>query len=218
MIKEICRKYRKWRRKRFIWKTYGNHTKYHFYSPQINIGDFSYGVPTVHPYDDNTRLTIGKYCSIAAGVQIILGGNHHTRWISTYAFYQETDIFSEWHKINNNSHHRGDVIIGNDVWIGRNVLILSGAEIGDGAVIGAGAVVAGKIPPYSIAVGNPARVIRHRFTPEQCGKLLQIRWWDWKPSKVNRFLSLICSSDIDKFISAVEAEEQNAHDGDRQIQ
>ena len=52
--------------------------------------------------------------------------------------------------------------IGKDVWIGANVTVLDGAHIGDGAVIGAGAVVKGSIPPYTIAVGTPARVIRDR--------------------------------------------------------
>lgn len=207
MIGEFLKKYRRWRLKRQTWAKYGNHTKYHLVGERYDIGDYTYGVPTIHSYDDKTRLIIGKFCSLAAGIQIVLGGNHHTEWLSTYAFYQETDSFPEWHNINNNSRHRGDVKIGNDVWIGRNALILSGAEIGDGAVIGAGAVVAGKIPPYSIAVGNPARVIKYRFTSSQCEKLLKIKWWDWDKNKINRLLSLICSSDIDQFISAVENEE-----------
>lgn len=212
MIKEFLRKYRQWHDKRQRWTKYGNHTKYHFIGERYNIGEYTYGVPTVHLYDDNTKLTIGKYCSLAAGIQIILGGNHHTEWVSTYAFYQETDSFPNWREINNNSVHRGDVIIGNDVWIGRNALILSGAQIGDGAVIGAGAVVAGKIPPYSIAVGNPARVIKQRFTPSICEKMLSIKWWDWETSKINRLLPLICSTDIERFISVAEGDQHFSHD------
>lgn len=52
------------------------------------------------------------------------------------------------------------VTIGNDVWIATGVLVLPGVTIGDGSVIGAGSVVAKDIPPYSLAVGNPCRVIR----------------------------------------------------------
>lgn len=52
--------------------------------------------------------------------------------------------------------------IGNDVWIGANCTILGGVTIGDGAVIGAGSVVTKDIPPYAIAIGNPARVLKHR--------------------------------------------------------
>ena len=54
------------------------------------------------------------------------------------------------------------IIIGNDVWIGARVIVLPGVNIGDGAVIGAGAVVTGNIPPYAVAVGNPAKVVRVR--------------------------------------------------------
>ena len=60
-------------------------------------------------------------------------------------------------------NHQGiakEVHIGKDVWIGGNVVILPGVTIGDGSVIGAGAVVTRDIPPYSVAVGAPARVIK----------------------------------------------------------
>ena len=122
------------------------------------------------------------------------------------SFYQETDTFPKWKEINNNSRCRGNVLIGNDVWIGRNALILSGSEIGDGAVIGVGAVVAGKIPPYSIAVGNSARVIKRRFAPQICDELLKIKLWNWDVEKINHFLPLICSCDVDKFLYAVKCE------------
>ncbi len=52
------------------------------------------------------------------------------------------------------------VTIGNDVWIATGVLVLPGVTIGDGCVIGAGSVVVKDIPPHSLAVGNPCRVIR----------------------------------------------------------
>ena len=55
------------------------------------------------------------------------------------------------------------VVIGNDVWIGGRVVILPGVTIGDGCIIGAGAVVSRDIPPYSVAVGVPAKVVRNRL-------------------------------------------------------
>lgn len=201
MLKKIIRKYLDWRRRCRVWKKYGNHTKYHLVDEQFSVGEWTYGVPVIHRYDNETTLKIGKFCSIAAGVQIILGGNHHMDWVSTYAFYQEIDKFDNW-KEERRYVLRGNVEIGNDVWIGRNALILSGAKIGDGAVIGAGAVVAGNIPPYSIAVGNPAKVIKYRFSPEQIGKLLLIRWWDWPDEKINESLPLICSPSVDEFIKS----------------
>lgn len=201
LIGRVFARFRRWKKKRDTWKKYRNLTRYHFDGDQYDIGDFTHGVPSVYSYDSETRLVIGKYCSIAAGVRIVLGGNHHVKWVSTYGFYQETESFPDWCKINDNYVLRGNVNIGNDVWIGRDALILSGSVIGDGAVVGAGAVVAGKVPPYSIVVGNPAKVIRYRFDDSQIEDLLKIRWWDWPVEKINRYLPYICSENIDRFIS-----------------
>ena len=60
-----------------------------------------------------------------------------------------------------------DVIVEEDVWIGAGVTLLSGTIIGRGAEVGAGSVCRGKIPPYSIVVGNPAKIVGYRFTPDQ---------------------------------------------------
>ena len=62
------------------------------------------------------------------------------------------------------------VIIGNDVWIGTRAIILSGVVIGDGAVIAAGAVVTKDIPPYAIVGGNPAKIIKYRFSDDEIKK------------------------------------------------
>lgn len=60
-----------------------------------------------------------------------------------------------------------DVIVDEDVWMGARVSLLSGVHIGRGAEIGTGAVVRGSIPPYAVVVGNPAKVVGFRFTPEE---------------------------------------------------
>jgi acetyltransferase-like isoleucine patch superfamily enzyme len=59
------------------------------------------------------------------------------------------------------------VVIGSDVWIGYGAVIMSGTSIGDSAVIGAGSVVTKDVPPNSIVAGNPGRVVRQRFSPEE---------------------------------------------------
>lgn len=206
IINRLFKRYSQWRKRCETWKKYGNHTRYHFEGPQFDIGEFSHGVPTVHAYDDETRLIIGKYCSLGAGISIILGGNHHTRWTSTYGFYQEQQHFPSWSKIGENYIKKGDVVIGNDVWIGRNATILSGANIGNGAVIGAGAVVAGSPPPYSIVVGNPGKVIGYRFSEAQIDSLQRIAWWNWPTQLIDKKLHLICSNDIDAFIDDCKRE------------
>ena len=68
--------------------------------------------------------------------------------------------------------------IGNDVWIGHDAFIAPGIKIGTGAVIAARAVVTKDVPPYAIAAGVPARIIKHRFNEETTSELLKSRWWD----------------------------------------
>ena len=57
---------------------------------------------------------------------------------------------------------RGDIVIQDDVWLGLNVSVMDGVTIGQGAIVGAGAVVTKDIPPYAVAGGVPAHVIRFR--------------------------------------------------------
>lgn len=70
-------------------------------------------------------------------------------------------------------------IIGNDVWIGFGATVLNGVTIGDGAIIAAGAVVTKDVPPYAIVGGNPAHVIKYRFSKEVVEKLLALQWWNY---------------------------------------
>ena len=70
------------------------------------------------------------------------------------------------------------------MWIGSYVIILDGVTIGDGAVIGAGSVVTKNIPPYAIAVGNPARVIKYRFDSERIKELQESDWYHWSIEKI----------------------------------
>jgi acetyltransferase-like isoleucine patch superfamily enzyme len=76
------------------------------------------------------------------------------------------------------------VKIGAGCWVGDNVTILEGVEIGDGAIVGAGSVVTRSVPPYAIAVGNPAKVMRYRY-PEEIVELIKpIDWWSWSDAKL----------------------------------
>jgi acetyltransferase-like isoleucine patch superfamily enzyme len=171
----------------------------------MSYGKYTYGTPTILWENSDAKLVVGNFCSIAGNVNIYLGGNHRTDWVSTYPFgHIHQNIFN----IFNGQGHpstKGDVIIGNDVWIGNNVTIMSGVTIGDGVVIANNSHVVKNIEPYSLVGGNPAKLIKYRFTPEQIEKLLEIKWWYWDDNNINKFTPLLCNNNIDQFIkSAVE--------------
>ncbi len=92
--------------------------------------------------------------------------------------------------------NRGLLKIGNDVWICENVFLVGGINVGDGAVILPGAVVTKDIPPYAIAGGIPAKVIRYRYDEETISFLLNLKWWDKDIEWLKDNWELLC--DIDK--------------------
>ena len=92
---------------------------------------------------------------------------------------------------------RGDTIIGNDVWIGQNATILPGVQIGDGAIIGANSVVGSDVAPYTIVVGNPARIVKKRFDEELISLLLRLKWWDKSIDTINSLIPILTNSNLD---------------------
>ena len=92
--------------------------------------------------------------------------------------------------------------IGNDVWIGSYATILSGVTVGDGAVIGAHSVVTENVPPYAIVAGNPARIVKMRFTETQIAGLLKVQWWDLPVEAIRQLIPLLSSEKVDELISA----------------
>jgi acetyltransferase-like isoleucine patch superfamily enzyme len=167
-----------------------------------STGKYTYGNPNVLWPNDDAKLVIGNFCSIAQNVNIYLGGNHRKDWVTTYPFGH---IHRSPFNIYNGAGHpatNGDVIIGNDVWISNDVTIMSGVTIGDGAIIANNSHVVKNVEPYSLVGGNPAKLIKYRFSEEQIEKLLQIKWWNWNDDKINQFTPLLCNPDIDQFIKA----------------
>ena len=146
------------------------------------------------------RLIIGKFCSIATGVKFMMGGTqgHNYEWIATYSLDFLDDDFDNYNLVAPKAQKsKGDTLLGNDVWIGAESMIMPGIQIADGAVIGARSLVTKNVGAYEIWGGNPARLIKKRFTDSDIQKLLKIKWWDWNLDKLKKNLAFIRSSDID---------------------
>lgn len=172
-----------------------------------SFGKYTYGDPEIRWKNQDAKLTVKNFTSIAANVIINLGNGfgHDTSFVSTYPFsFIHKDIFVVENKSRNT---RGDVVIGNDVWIGENVVIMSGVTIGDGAVIANNSHVIKDVEPFSICGGNPCQKIKYRFSTEQIERLVEIKWWDWPDEKICFYLPWICSSKVDEFLSRVEEKE-----------
>ena len=150
----------------------------------------------------NADIVVGKYCSIAANVQAVILADHQTEWITTYPFRKTWNLMTADNPVRRQNRH---IVIGNDVWIGSNSILLEETNIADGAVIGSYSVVHGYIPPYTIAVGNPCRPVKKRFSDKEVDQMLKIQWWNWPDGKVKEFAPLLCSPNIKEFLDAVNA-------------
>ncbi len=177
-------------------------------NPLISVGDYTYydDFEVVHNFERNVRyhfdfigdrLCIGKFCMIASDVTFIMNGaNHLIDSFSTYPFAIFGDSWGEA-MAGKEYPQKGDVTVGNDVWIGYKATIMAGVTIGDGAIIAAQAVVTKDVPPYTIVGGNPAQIIKKRFSDEQIALLLRLQWWHWDIEKITDNLQLLTSADWD---------------------
>ena len=168
----------------------------------VTIGEYTYGNPKIECWAPNDKLTIGKFCSIASNVTILIGMHHCISCGSTFPFCAIMGISPPNVEIEQATHE--ETIIGNDVWIGYDVLILSGVTIGDGAVIGAGAVVSKDVEPYSIVAGSPLRHLRYRFPKDVIKVLLEKKWWDLPDKKIEELVPYLIQTDIYKLVEKLE--------------
>ncbi|NLR93836.1 CatB-related O-acetyltransferase [Flammeovirga sp. SR4] len=180
----------------------------------IHVGEYSYYSDFKDPtkfLEENvlynfgfsgTSLHIGKFCAFADGVKIIMAdANHATEGITTFPFAIFGGKWSDELPITDYPFKKyDDIVIGNDVWLGKSVTVLPGVKIGNGAIVGSHAVVAKDIPPYSIAVGNPAKVIKQRFSEEKIAILEQLNWWDWPVKHIDQNITSLVKGDMDTII------------------
>jgi virginiamycin A acetyltransferase len=145
-------------------------------------------------------VTIGKYCAMGSHISII-SSNHKMNYANTHMGFQQKHGFVSL------VDRSEPIRIGHNVWVGDKVTILPGVSIGDGAVVGAASVVTKTIPPFSVAVGNPAKVKKMRFSNEVIESLLKIQWWNWSQEKIakNRLffetdLEAVSAADLNSII------------------
>lgn len=186
-------------------------------NPDIVIGDYTYhddpedsegferNVLYHFPFIGD-KLVIGKFCAIARGVKFVMNGaNHKLSGLSTYPF----QIFGGgWEKVMpkpGELPYKGDTVIGNDVWMGYEALVMPGVRIGNGAIVSSRSVVVADVPAYTVVGGNPAKVIRARFEPDDVAMLETLAWWDWPIEKVTAHLELIVAGDVHALKRAVDA-------------
>ena len=143
--------------------------------------------PDIYVGSGECGVSIGSFCSIAHHVSI-QESFHNPQRTTTYFFEKN---FLKEPPLSNSEVSKGHIHIGNDVWIGAGAQVLSGVTIGDGAIIGAGAVVTRDVPSYAIVAGNPASIIRYRFSPEMIEHLMDLEWWNWSEDKLKNNASYL---------------------------
>jgi virginiamycin A acetyltransferase len=151
---------------------------------QIDIGMYSYGC-----FDQNRiprGTLIGRYCSFAK-TAVIFNGNHGLDFLTTHPYLYNTNLGL----VINETIKRNRCVVSDDVWIGHNAIILPQVgSIGRGAVIGAGAVVTKNVPAYAVVAGNPAKLIKYRFSPKVIEKIESTEWWkneEWELKELMKF-------------------------------
>ena len=159
-------------------------------------------------WSDEYRILVGKYCSVGRDCNFFLHANHRIDWITTSSqlLGPVTPEIAEMHMKMGHPTCKGDIVVENDVWIGAKSTIMSGVKISNGAVVAANSVVTKDVPPYSIVAGNPAKIVKYRFSEDQIEKLLKLSWWNWDEQKIKENSSLLWSGDINNFVEIFSVE------------
>lgn len=192
--------------RRIMWKFLG--IKYYNYlknKNQVSLKDASWASMGKHSYDNgayvwrwykDSKLEIGKFCSIANDVHFICDSGYHTEsQITSFPLFHEILDKKDSVIVKGKSYivedikdklepSKLDIIIGNDVWIGNGVTILPNVTIGNGVTVLAGAIVSKDVPDYAIVGGVPAQIVKYKHGNEVIDKLNKIQWWNWSDAEI----------------------------------
>ena len=178
-------------------------------SPLIDVGEFTYYDDPEHPTEFETRnvlyhygperLVIGKFGAIGTGIRFIMNGaNHRMDGPSTFPFPIMGGTWAEHMDLIQGLPGRGDTVVGHDVWFGYRTTVMPGVRIGHGAIVASGSVVVDDVPDYGIVGGNPAKLIRTRYTEADVARLLDLAWWDWPTEHLTAHLRTVMSGSVDQ--------------------
>jgi acetyltransferase-like isoleucine patch superfamily enzyme len=177
----------------------------------VTIGRGTYGALNVKVYGTATSsepvIRVGNYCSIGPESLAIINGDHRLDWVTTFpirSVYGLDGAGEDGHPVRS-----GPLVIGHDVWIGARALLFGGTTIGHGAAIASGSVVTKDVPPYAIVAGNPARIVRSRFTEAEVTQLLDLRWWELPEAAVIELVDILSAPlDVELLASTIEAKRE----------
>ena len=175
-------------------------------SGEISIGRFTY-ICEDALLVGHSPISIGSFCSIAAGFHCVTHEQHPTMYATTFPLRDILGVAtSHGGVIGLDGQKRVTkpmpVSIGNDVWIGDGATVFGGVTIGHGCVIGAKSLVTKDCVPYGIYAGTPARLIRTRFPDDVISQLLGLNWWDWSIEKIRRN-ALFFETDFREYTGAI---------------
>ena len=178
--------------------------------PTITFGKRSYFDQSCH-FRTNTdipgNLLVGHYSALASNCTFIIASDHNKRSASTYPFKEVYQLLDENYplldKLSKNTplfKSTRQCIVGSDCWLGNGAKVVGNVRIGNGAIVGSGAVVTKDVPPYAVVAGNPAKIVKYRFSPEIIQKLQCLRWWHWDTAKVEAAMVDLVG-DIEQFLA-----------------
>ena len=137
---------------------------------------------------------------------IIGGGRHPINWVSTSpVFYKGKNVLKK-NFSNENFLESKKTVVDNGVWIGSNVLIKGGVHIANGVIVGMGSIVTKDIPPYEIWAGNPAKLIKKRFSNKIIEELEKSKWWEESDCILKKYNKY---SDVNEFIKFLKSEKED---------